>query len=114
MEIIKESRKYLKKCSPKEAMIFVRDNPVGAYTKEEWDKIKLEVMRKLLIQKFNKDLNPENYKKLKETEGKYLEETNYWDDTYWGVNKTDASEEGVGENNLGKLLMEIRNSLNKE
>lgn len=33
---------------------------------------------------------------------------------FWGVNKSDAKEEGIGENNLGKLLMEIRNNLMKE
>ncbi len=31
-----------------------------------------------------------------------LVEDNDWDDTYWGVCN------GVGENNLGKLLMKIR------
>lgn len=110
----KELRNKLKECSPREAISFVRENPIGKYTLEEWNKIKLDIMRELLIQKFDKELNPENYKKLKETENKYLEETNYWDDKYWGVSKSDAKEEGVGENNLGKLLMEIRSSLPKE
>lgn len=110
----KELRNKLKECSPKEAIIFVRENPIGQYTLEEWNKIKLETMRKLLIQKFDKELNPENYKKLKETDNKYLEETNYWEDTYWGVSKSDDKEEGVGENNLGKLLMEIRSRLSRE
>jgi ribA/ribD-fused uncharacterized protein len=107
----KELRSKLKECSPKEAIIFVRENPIGQYTAEEWNKIKLGIMRKLLLQKFDKKLNPENYKKLKETGVKYLEETNYWDDKYWGVNKNDISEKGIGENNLGKLLMEIRSNL---
>jgi ribA/ribD-fused uncharacterized protein len=104
----KNSRDYLKKCSPKEAIIFVKENTEGEYPNEEWNNIKLQTMKELLIQKFDKTLNPENYEKLKETENKYLEETNYWGDTYWGVNKSDASEDGVGENNLGKLLMEVR------
>ncbi len=104
----KEMREYFKTCTPKEAVAFVRDNPMGIYTREEWDKVKLEIMRKLLEQKFDKNLNPENYKKLIETGDKYLEETNYWEDKYWGVSKIDASENGIGENNLGKLLMEIR------
>jgi ribA/ribD-fused uncharacterized protein len=34
----------------------------------------------------------------------YLEETNYWKDTYWG--KCD----GIGHNNLGEMLMKIRNN----
>lgn len=41
-------------------------------------------MRKLLIQKFDKNLNSENYKKIIETENKYLEENNYWDDRFLG------------------------------
>lgn len=110
----KESRDYLKTCSPKEAIIFVRENPMNAYTKEEWDNIRLEIMKNFLIQKFDKTLNPENYKKLIETGDKYLEETNYWGDIYWGVNKSDVNENGIGENNLGKLLMEIRNNLAKD
>ncbi len=109
----KENRSYIKGCSPKEAIIFVRNNNPDAYSEKEWNSIKLEIMRKLLIQKFDKNLNPENYKKLKETGSKYLEETNYWGDSYWGVNKSDVKEDGVGENNLGKLLMNIRSNLIK-
>lgn len=36
------------------------------------------------------------------TEGAYLEETNHWNDTYWGVCN------GVGKNQLGKMLMWLR------
>lgn len=110
----KDKRNYFKKCSPKEAIVFVRDNIEGAYSKDEWDNIKLQTMRDLLVQKFDKNLNLENFKKLIETGDKYLEETNYWGDTYWGVNKSDVKEGGVGENNLGKLLMEIRDNLKKD
>ena len=70
-------------------------------------------MKSLLIQKFDRDLNPENYQKLMMTGDKYLEETNYWNDIFWGVAKKDLNEQGVGENNLGKLLMEIRSDLRK-
>jgi predicted NAD-dependent protein-ADP-ribosyltransferase YbiA (DUF1768 family) len=35
-----------------------------------------------------------------------LEERNSWGDSYWG---TDIN--GVGENNLGKILMDIRSEL---
>ncbi len=104
----KESRTYFKTCTPKEAIYYVREHPGDAYTSLEWNSIKLEVMRKLLLQKFDRTLNPEIFAKLMETGSKYLEETNYWKDTFWGVHKTVASEKGEGENNLGKLLMEIR------
>lgn len=110
----KEYRGFLRTSSPEEAVMFARENTEGRYSSEEWKAMRLEVMRKLLIQKFDKVLNPENYRKLIGTENKHLEETNYWEDVYWGVNKSDASEDGSGENNLGKLLMEIRNGLIKE
>ena len=107
----KELREYLRTCTPREAIVFVRDNPEGQATEAEWNTRKLQVMKDLLIQKFDKALNPENHNKLMQTGNKYLEETNYWGDVYWGVNKSDMNEEGIGENNLGKLLMEIRSNM---
>jgi predicted NAD-dependent protein-ADP-ribosyltransferase YbiA (DUF1768 family) len=59
-------------------------------------------MKQLLKLKFN---NPDLQQKLIATYPEELIEGNYWHDTYWGVC------EGVGENHLGKLLMEIRNEL---
>ena len=107
----KEHREYFKKCSPEEAVAFVTANPIGQYSLKEWSSIKLDVMRKLLIQKFDKNLNPRNHQGLEDIGDKYLEETNYWGDKFWGVDKVDSSQEGVGENNLGKLLMEIRDMI---
>ena len=107
----KDQRVYFKTCSSEEAVDFVVANPIGRYSLKEWTGMKLEIMKKLLIQKFDKTLNSENYQKLLETGTKHLEEVNYWGDTFWGVHKTDSSEPGVGENNLGRLLMEIRESL---
>lgn len=43
--------------------------------------------------------------KLLETGEAYLEETNYWKDTFWGVYN------GTGENRLGRLLMLVRDEL---
>lgn len=40
--------------------------------------------------------------KLIATGEKYIEETNWWGDIYWGVCN------GKGENNLGKILMNVR------
>lgn len=104
----KERRKYLIRCTAREAAEFSKSNPLETYTEEGWAEAKLEVMRKLLEQKFDKNLNPENHEKLVSTGERYLEETNYWEDRYWGVHKTHAREKGEGQNNLGKLLMEIR------
>ena len=58
-------------------------------------------MYDVLISKFT--LTPELKEKLLQTGSKYLEETNYWNDTYWGVC------DGKGKKTLGELLMKIRN-----
>ncbi|MEN9613790.1 MAG: Xylella phage Salvo [Candidatus Parcubacteria bacterium] len=110
----KESRDFLKTCPAKQAIIFTRAHPMDAYSQEEWDGVKLGIMRGLLEQKFDATLNPENHAKLLGTGDEYLEETNYWGDKYWGVSKSDAGEEGVGENNLGKSLMAIRDGFVKK
>lgn len=68
----------------------------------DWESIKLEVMERLLILKFT---DPFLSEKLKDTGDVELIEGNTWGDTYWGVCN------GVGENNLGKLLMKIRKQL---
>jgi len=62
--------------------------------------LKLIIMKELLQIKFN---NKELKLKLLSTGDEWLEEKNTWNDTYWGTCN------GIGENNLGKLLMNIRN-----
>lgn len=68
-----------------------------------WDRIKIDVMYEVLKDKFTR--NEDLKMKLLETGSKYLEETNYWGDTFWGVC------EGKGKNHLGELLMRVRNEL---
>lgn len=68
--------------------------------KANWDKIKFAVMREILVSKFCGDDTLR--RQLIATGDAYLEETNSWGDKCWGVYR------GVGDNNLGKLLMEIR------
>lgn len=65
-----------------------------------WEEIKVPIMKELLIKKF---LNRELWFKLKQTQGELIE-GNTWGDTFWGVCR------GQGENILGRLLMEIRDS----
>ena len=67
--------------------------------RQDWHAVKLKVMEDLLRQKVNTE--PFKYK-LKLTGEAYIEETNWWGDTYWGVCK------GVGDNHLGRLIMKIR------
>lgn len=74
------------------------------FNARRWNKIKYSVMEELIRQKFLND------SKLKEmllmTVGCYLEERNSWGDKDWG---TDVN--GEGENNLGKILMRVRDIL---
>lgn len=66
----------------------------------DWEAIRIQVMEGMLRQKFR--LGTINAVRLEETGEAELIEGNWWNDTFWGVC------EGVGENNLGKLLMKIR------
>lgn len=105
-------RGYFVTCSPKEAIIFARDTPLNEEALAEWEKKKVQVMYNLLLQKFDKLLNGELYHALQATGDRYLEETNYWGDVFWGVNTSHKEDKGVGENMLGTLLMKIRNEQN--
>jgi ribA/ribD-fused uncharacterized protein len=67
--------------------------------RSDWEDIKLDVMLRLLRQKF---AHPELRSKLLATGDAELVEGNWWNDTFWGVCR------GVGQNNLGKLLMVVR------
>ena len=67
--------------------------------RDDWEQIKLNIMRELLLKKFQ---IPELKELLLSTGNAELVEGNTWDDTFWGVCN------GAGSNNLGKLLMGIR------
>ena len=73
---------------------------------ENWDKIKLDAMESTLRLKFS-DKNLAN--KLMATKEAELIEGNTWHDNFWGVCKCGKCSNG--KNNLGKLLMKIRDEL---
>lgn len=76
----------------------------GIQLKDNWNDIKVNVMRECVTQKFNQ----EPYRTLLiETGDEYIQEGNRWGDKFWGV----YLKTGQGENNLGKLIMEIRESI---
>lgn len=70
--------------------------------REDWDQIKLKVMKDLLIIKFRDSMLKQ---KLLDTGNQELIEGNTWNDTFWGICY------GKGKNNLGKLLMIIRDRI---
>jgi len=66
-----------------------------------WNDIRVSVMRDIVRIKFSSDDYLCNA--LLDTGSEELIEGNYWGDTFWG-----QSPVGFGQNNLGKILMEIR------
>jgi len=70
----------------------------------DWDEIKVDVMRELLVLKFSQGFFMQ---KLLATGNAMLVEGNDWHDTFWGV----TNHNGVGSNILGHLLMSIRQEL---
>lgn len=68
----------------------------------DWDEVKCGIMEKVVYAKFTQ--NPALAQALLDTGDKTLKEGNYWRDLYWGV----SLKTGEGENNLGKILMNLR------
>ena len=74
----------------------------------DWKEVNMGIMKDLLMQKF---LPTRLRRKLLCTFTAELIEGNWWHDTFWGVcegNCKQGPHEPFGENNLGKLLMEVR------
>ena len=72
----------------------------GIKLRADWDRVKLPIMRGLIALKFFE--NDLLIHLLCATGERELIEGNSWRDTYWGVCN------GIGQNNLGKLLMRER------
>lgn len=95
------ARRQLETRSPNDAKSIGRTLPL----RKHWDQLRVPLMRQFLIQKYNQV----PYRQLLiETEGRYIEETNWWNDRFWGVCG------GKGENMLGKLIMDIRDHLTSQ
>ena len=77
----------------------------GIRVRDDWYDIRLDVMRRLIKEKFS---NPFLTHRLVETGDSQLILGNKWNDKFWGVCR------GVGENWLGKILMEVREDLKQE
>lgn len=69
--------------------------------RSDWHQVNVSVMRSVLAAKFGQ--NPDLMARLKAEPGE-LVEINTWGDRFWGVCG------GKGENTLGKLLMELRDT----
>ncbi|MGF1707444.1 NADAR family protein [Enterovibrio baiacu] len=71
--------------------------------REEWMDVRVEVMRFVVMKKFEQ--HAELRKQLLATENQILAECSPCD-AFWGVNG-----EGLGENKLGQILMDVRAKL---
>lgn len=91
----------ISKMNPYKAREFGKSQKI---TNTNFEKLKLRIMRHGLMLKFSQ----EPFKsKLLETGDRNICEGNWWGDDYWGVDiKT-----GIGDNHLGKLIMQIRQNL---
>ena len=74
--------------------------------RSDWEIVKNDVMKTILIDKFTRNLD--SRKLLIDTGDAYLEEGNHHGDKVWG------RVDGVGENRLGIILMEIREMIKRE
>ena len=72
----------------------------------DWEKIKVQVMASIVWEKFSE--NASLKQALLNTGDAYLEEGNWWGDTFWGVCN------GEGYNMLGKILMAVRDALRRQ
>jgi ribA/ribD-fused uncharacterized protein len=73
--------------------------------RKDWDDVKLDVMLWGIREKFkHQDLK----EMLLATDDEELVEGNWWNDTFWGVCR------GDGENNLGKIIMKVRDELRQQ
>ena len=100
------------KTTDEDARKLIRDAPSPGKAKRmggrlairpDWGDVKLRVMEDLLRQKFAP--RSELAMKLSGTGNRPITEDNSWGDVFWGVSN------GTGENNLGKLIMRIRDEL---
>ena len=106
-EVASEKEKILKAKTAGEAKKISKRITVRA----DWDQIKLGIMENLLRQKFSK--GTDLLEKLKNIKGEIIE-GNYWHDNFYGVCACGKQCDGNGRNELGKLLMIIRDEFLEE
>lgn len=73
--------------------------------REDWDEIKVSIMREIVHEKFK---DRELRQKLLDTGDQELVEGNWWGDIFYGVYNA------IGENWLGRILMDERESIREE
>ena len=94
-------RKLFTEMSPSQAK-FVGKNPAIIKLRPDWNEVKFGIMRNIVRSKM--DLNPYCRDMLIKTGDAEIIEGTYWNDRIWGIDL----HTGIGDNWLGKILMELR------
>lgn len=92
-------RKKIAAMKPGETKKFARTILI----RPDWEDVKVSIMTTIVRDKFTRNSNLREL--LLMTGDQELIEGNTWNDTFWGVCR------GTGENNLGKILMKVREEL---
>ncbi len=79
--------------------------------RSDWEQVKVKVMRRAVYSKFSQISSMKE--KLLGTENILLIEGNTWHDNIWGDCKCEKCKDTLGQNLLGKILMEVREELIK-
>ncbi len=117
---LEEITKRFVTCTPAESKKIIKEYVMTDEQVKIWNRIRVPVMFNAIRAKFNL---PELADELLKTGNKYLEESLWWGDRYWGVQytkmnentpKTIKAEDGTlwekqdGKNFLGRILMSVR------
>jgi ribA/ribD-fused uncharacterized protein len=103
-KVVSEERSFLQSCKPYVSKKIWKTKTRIDSSKEEWDARRLHVMTVVTLDKYTR--HADLMEKLLATGARYLEESNHWNDQFWGVDIHKG-----GENQLGKLLMNVRTYL---
>lgn len=102
-----------KSISMEERMQFANFNPIIAkrmgrkiQLRDDWADIRIQIMKELIILKFVG--TPTLKKKLLSTSNLPLIEGNKWHDNFWGNCTCPKCTSVEGKNNLGKIIMDVR------
>lgn len=79
--------------------------------RKDWEQVKDGYMYKIVKDKFTRNLNLQ--KILLDTQDEELIEGNTWHDNYWGNCYCERCKEIKGKNQLGKILMRVREEIRK-
>ena len=93
---------------PKESKQLGRQVPL----RPDWNDVRVQIMYDVCYAKFSQDKNLK--RRLLATGDEYLQEGNFHGDFYWGRIYNKEKGEWVGKNNLGKVLMKLREDLRNE